>query len=64
MLPENPGSDPVRANDGIEGRGIGKKRMASCNEMYKGSKFALTRKGADLSSGVSLYERRQTCECR
>ena len=58
MLPENPGSDPVRANDGIEGRGIGKKRMASCNEMYRGSKFASTRKGADLSSGVSLYARR------
>jgi len=64
MLPENPGRDPVRANDGIEGRGIGKKRMASCNEMYRGSKFALTRNGADLSSGVSLYARRQTCECK
>nr|QNO44589.1 hypothetical protein FCKFGMDP_00014 [Methanosarcinales archaeon ANME-2c ERB4]QNO44949.1 hypothetical protein PLKAOPFF_00001 [Methanosarcinales archaeon ANME-2c ERB4]QNO45044.1 hypothetical protein OCBDJLBC_00007 [Methanosarcinales archaeon ANME-2c ERB4] len=25
MLPEKPGSDPVRANDDIEGRGIGKK---------------------------------------
>ena len=48
MLPENPGSDPVRINDGIVGRGIGKKRMAACNELYRGSKFALTRKGADL----------------
>jgi len=48
MLPENPGSDPVRVNDGIVGRGIGKKRMAACNELYRGSKFALTRKGADL----------------
>jgi len=47
-LPENPGSDPVRINDGIVGRGIGKKRMAACNELYRGSKFALTRKGADL----------------
>jgi hypothetical protein len=58
MLPENPGRDPVRANDGIVGKGIDKKRMASCNEMYRGSKFTLTRKSADLSSGVSLHERR------
>ena len=64
MLPENPGSDPVRVNDGIVGRGIDKKRMTSCNEMYRGSKFALTRNGADLSSGISLHERRQTCECK
>jgi len=64
MPPEKPGSDPVRANDDIEGRGIGKKRMTSCNEMYRGSKFALARKSADLPSGVSLYARRQTCECK
>jgi len=63
-FPEYPGSDPVRTNDGLWGRGIDKKRMAACNELYKGSKFALTRKGADLSSGVSLHERRQTCECK
>ena len=48
MLPESPGRDLVRVNDGIEGRGIGKKRMTSCNERYRGSKFALTREGADL----------------
>ena len=36
MLPENPGSDPVRANDGIVGRGIGKKRVTYCNELYRG----------------------------
>jgi hypothetical protein len=47
MLPEKPGSDPVRVNDGMEGRGIGKKRMTSCNEVYRGSKFALARKSAD-----------------
>jgi len=64
MLPEKPGSDLARVNDGIEGRGFDKKRMTSCNEVYRGSKFALTRKGADLSSGVSLHERRQTCECK
>jgi hypothetical protein len=60
MLPELPGRDLVRVNDGIDGRGIGKKRMASCNEMYRGSKFTLTQKCADLSNGVSLYARRQT----
>ena len=62
-FPEYPGSDPVRANDGLGGRGIDKKRMSICNGSNRGSKFALTRNGADLSSGVSLHERRQTCEC-
>ena len=57
MLPESLGRDLVRVNDGIEGRGIGKKRMTPCNEAYRGSKFVLTRKGADLPNGVSLYER-------
>ena len=47
-LPENPGRSSVRGNKGAEGSGIGKKRMTSCNEVYRGSKFALTRKGADL----------------
>jgi hypothetical protein len=64
MLLESLGSDLVRENDGIVGIGIDKKRMAACNELYRGSKFALTRKGADLSSGVSLHERGQTCECK
>ncbi len=59
MLPENPGRDPVRANDGIVGKGIDKKRMSICNRSNIGSKFALTRNGADLSSGISLHERRQ-----
>lgn len=59
MLPENPGRDPVRANDGIVGKGIDKKRMTPCNEVYRGSKFALTRNDADLSSGISLHERSQ-----
>ena len=30
-----------------------KKRMAFCNETYRGSKFAPIRKGADLSHGIS-----------
>jgi len=47
-LPEDPGRSSVRSNEGAEGIGIGKKRMADCNELYRGSKFALTRKGADL----------------
>nr|QNO42962.1 hypothetical protein MNOMIAMN_00002 [Methanosarcinales archaeon ANME-2c ERB4] len=41
------GRDPVRVNDGLGGRGIGKKRMAACNEVHRGSIFALTRNGAD-----------------
>jgi len=48
MLLEYPGRDPVRANDGIEGRGFGKKRMSICNGSNRGSKFTLTRNGADL----------------
>lgn len=53
LLPEWPGNDLARGNDGLEGRGIGKKQMATCNELYRCSKFALTRKGADLP--VVLY---------
>jgi len=53
MLPENPGRDPVRVNDGIVGREIDKKRITSCNEMYRGSRFASTRKGADPIVTVS-----------
>ena len=63
-LPEYLGRDPVKANDGLGGRGSDKKRMSICNGSNRGSKFALTRNGADLSSGVSLHERRQTCECK
>ncbi len=48
-FPKYPGRSSVRGDEGAEGRGIGKKRMAACNELYRGSKFALTRKGADLT---------------
>jgi len=48
LLPVSPGNDLARGNDDLEGKGIGKKRKATCNELYRGSKFALTRKGADL----------------
>jgi len=47
VLPEL-GRNSARSNDGTEGIGDSKKRMTTCNEMYRGSKFALTRKGADL----------------
>ena len=42
------GRNSVRRDDGAEGRGNGKKQMTICNELYRGSRFALTRKGADL----------------
>ena len=42
LLPECPGNDLARGNNSLEGRGIGKKRKATCNELYRGSKFALT----------------------
>jgi len=31
MLPKYAGRNSVRSDDGIEGKGIGKKRMSSCN---------------------------------
>ncbi|WP_342305373.1 group II intron reverse transcriptase/maturase [Methanolobus sp. ZRKC5] len=39
----------MRNNNGTGDIGSGKKRMTSCNWMYRGSKFALVRKDADLS---------------
>jgi hypothetical protein len=35
-------------NDGIVDKGDGRKRMTIYNELYRGSKFALIRKDADL----------------
>ena len=52
------GRNSVRNNDGVEGRGESKKRMTICNELNRGSKFALIRKDADLLYGVLLCERR------
>ncbi|MRG77288.1 MAG: hypothetical protein C5S33_05945 [ANME-2 cluster archaeon] len=52
------GRNSARNNDGVEGIGESKKRMTFCNEMYRGSKFALIRKDADLLYGVLLCERR------
>lgn len=44
------GIEPVRGINGIEGRRLDKKRMAHCNDVHRGSKFALIRKDADLSA--------------
>jgi len=43
-------------NNDAEGRGKSKKQMSICNELNRGSKFALIRKDADLLYGVLLYE--------
>ena len=45
-------------NNDAEGIGKSKKRMSICNELNRGSKFALIQKDADLLNGVLLYERR------
>jgi len=57
------GSISVRRYDGVGGRGGCKKRMPSCNGLDKGSKFALSRKGADLLLVFHGNEWRYTCEC-
>ena len=44
-LRSHQGRNFARNNDGVEGRGESKKRMTICNELYKGSKFALNLKG-------------------
>ena len=50
------GRNSAKSNNGAEGRGESKKRMTVCNELYRGSKFALIRKDADLLNGVLLHE--------
>ena len=41
------GRIPARDDDGIEGRGVSKKRMPICNGSDRGSNFASIRKDAD-----------------
>ncbi len=53
------GRNSAKSNNGAEGRGKSKKQMTICNKLYRGSKFALIRKEADLLNGVLLHERRQ-----
>jgi hypothetical protein len=50
------GRNSVRSNNGMRGRGESKKQMSICNELNKGSKFALIRKDAYLLYGVLLCE--------
>jgi len=52
------GRNSAKSNNGAEGRGKSKKQMTVCNELYRGSRFALIRKDADLLNGVLLHERR------
>ena len=42
------GRIPAKDDDGIEGRGISKKRMLICNGSDRGSNFALIHKDANL----------------
>jgi hypothetical protein len=51
MLPEG-GRNSARSYNGIRGRGESKKRMTIGNKLYRGSRFALIRKEADLLYGV------------
>jgi len=53
----------ARRNDGVGERGGSKKRMPSCNGLDKSSRFAPTRKGADLLRVFHGKEWRYTCEC-
>ncbi|WP_207687148.1 hypothetical protein [Desulfonema limicola] len=50
------GNRPARAGHRQAGMGGWKKRMLSCNEADRGSKFALTRKSADFQQ-VANYEK-------
>ena len=52
------GRNSVKSNNGAEGRGESKKRMTVCNELYRGSKFALIRKDA---CDKKLYHKLQKC---
>jgi len=58
------GRNSVRRDDGAEGIGNGKKQMTICNELYRGSKFALTRKGADLPTVFHCMNGEQIDECK
>ena len=58
------GRNSARGNDGTEGKGNGKKQMTICNELYRGSKFALARKDADLPEVFHCMNRGKTDECK
>jgi len=46
------GRNSVRKDEDIKGKGRSKKRMTICNELHRGSRFALIRKDADLLYGI------------
>jgi hypothetical protein len=48
FAPQETGRSSAKSNNGAEGIGESKKRMTTCNEMYRGSRFASIRKDADL----------------
>ena len=50
------GRNSAKSNNGAEGRGESKKQTIVCNALYRGSRFALIRKDADLLNGVLLHE--------
>ena len=52
------GRNFARNDEGAEDIGESKKRTIVCNALYRGIKFALIRKDADLLYGVLLHERR------
>lgn len=47
------GRIPAKDDDGIEGRGVSKKRMLICNGSDRGSNFASIQKDADLLMVIS-----------
>jgi len=58
------GRTSVRRDNGAEDIGTGKKRMIICNELYRGSRFALPRKGADLPKVFHCMNGGKTDECK
>jgi hypothetical protein len=52
------GRNSAKSDNGAEGKGMSKKQRTVCNELYRGSVFALIRKDANLLNGVLLHERR------
>ena len=67
LLHEYSGRDLVRENEGIGGRGIGKKRMTSCNkyemlERYEGKLSRTVLRGGEESNRLVLSRRFITAE--
>ncbi len=56
FAPQETGRSSAKNNNGVEGRGESKKQMTVCNELYRGSIYALIRKDADLLNSVQLHE--------